>query len=36
MIRGGNLSVLPDAGHMPFWEAPEAFFAQVEAFLGEA
>jgi pimeloyl-ACP methyl ester carboxylesterase len=25
--------VLPDSGHMPFWEAPERFFALVESFL---
>jgi proline iminopeptidase len=24
---------LPDAGHMPFWEAPERFFGVVDAFL---
>ena len=26
-------AVLPDSGHMPFWEAPERFFALVESFL---
>lgn len=25
--------LLPDCGHMPFWEAPQRFFATVEAFL---
>ena len=25
--------VIPDAGHMPFWEAPDVFFPTVEAFL---
>jgi pimeloyl-ACP methyl ester carboxylesterase len=25
--------MLPDSGHMPFWEAPERFFALVESFL---
>lgn len=25
--------LLPDCGHMPFWEAPQRFFAAVEAFL---
>lgn len=25
--------VIPDAGHMPFWEAPDLFFALVERFL---
>jgi pimeloyl-ACP methyl ester carboxylesterase len=28
-----DLVVLPGAGHMPFWEAPAAFFAAVETFL---
>ena len=26
-------TVIPDAGHMPFWEAPVPFFAAVESFL---
>jgi proline iminopeptidase len=26
-------AVIPDAGHMPFWEAPDVFFPQVERFL---
>jgi proline iminopeptidase len=25
--------VIPDAGHMPFWEAPDVFFPTVESFL---
>jgi proline iminopeptidase len=25
--------VIPDAGHMPFWEAPDVFFPAVERFL---
>ena len=25
--------VVPSSGHMPFWEAPERFFAEVESFL---
>ncbi|MBA3672001.1 MAG: alpha/beta hydrolase, partial [Gemmatimonadaceae bacterium] len=25
--------LIPGAGHMPFWEAPERFFAVVESFL---
>jgi proline iminopeptidase len=25
--------VIPDAGHMPFWEAPDVFFPAVEQFL---
>ena len=32
-IPGSALVVLPHAGHMPFWEAPEPFFAHVEEFL---
>jgi proline iminopeptidase len=26
-------TLLPDAGHMPFWEAPERFFGVVDAYL---
>jgi proline iminopeptidase len=26
-------ALIPDAGHMPFWEAPDVFFPIVEAFL---
>jgi proline iminopeptidase len=33
LLPGSRLEVLPDAGHMPFWEAPEQFFALVEGFL---
>ena len=33
LIPGSTLSIIRDAGHMPFWEAPEEFFAQVEDFL---
>jgi pimeloyl-ACP methyl ester carboxylesterase len=25
--------VIPDAGHMPFWESPELFFTLIESFL---
>jgi proline iminopeptidase len=25
--------LLPNAGHMPFWEAPDPFFHAVDAFL---
>ena len=33
----GRAQLLPiaDAGHNPFWEAPDAFFAAVHAFLAE-
>lgn len=36
LLPNARLSIIPNAGHMPFWEAPEAFFAQVEQFLGGA
>ncbi len=32
-IPAAKLELVPDAGHMPFWEQPERFFAAVEAFL---
>lgn len=34
-LRAARLRVIADAGHNPFWEAPVAFFAAVEAFLEE-
>jgi proline iminopeptidase len=33
LISQARLEIIPDCGHMPFWEAPETFFAQVEDFL---
>lgn len=33
LIPGARVELIPHAGHMPFWEAPEQFFAAVEAFL---
>jgi len=33
LIPGSTLSIIHHAGHMPFWEAPEEFFADVEDFL---
>ncbi len=33
-IPGARLALVPAAGHMPFWEAPERFFALVDTFLG--
>jgi pimeloyl-ACP methyl ester carboxylesterase len=27
------LALVPGAGHMPFWERPEPFFALVDSFL---
>lgn len=34
---GSSAQVMPidDAGHNPFWEAPDAFFAAVQTFLSE-
>jgi proline iminopeptidase len=28
-----RLAPIPDAGHMPFWESPDRFFALVDSFL---
>jgi proline iminopeptidase len=36
LIPGSEVAVIHHAGHMPFWEAPEEFFARVETFLGLA
>lgn len=33
LIANSRLELIPDAGHMPFWEAPEHFFSVVESFL---
>jgi len=33
-IPAAKLELIPDAGHMPFWEQPVQFFAAAEAFLG--
>ena len=33
LIAGSEVSIIEHAGHMPFWEAPEDFFARVESFL---
>ncbi|MEP6508897.1 MAG: alpha/beta fold hydrolase [Gemmatimonadales bacterium] len=33
LIPGSDLSLIPHAGHLPFWEAPEDFFDRVEQFL---
>lgn len=33
MIPHARLELLPDSGHMPFWEAPGPFFRAVESFL---
>ena len=33
LIEGSTTEIIPHAGHMPFWEAPEEFFALAEEFL---
>ncbi len=33
LLPRARLSLIPDAGHMPFWEAPRRFFSEVDAFL---
>jgi proline iminopeptidase len=33
VIPQARLTLVPDSGHMPFWEAPETFFPAVESFL---
>lgn len=33
LLPRASLTLLPHAGHMPFWEAPERFFQHVLAFL---
>lgn len=36
LIAKSRLALLADVGHMPFWEAPEAFFVMVDSFLRAA
>jgi proline iminopeptidase len=33
IIANARHEAVPAAGHMPFWEAPERFFALIESFL---
>jgi proline iminopeptidase len=33
LLPRASVSLLPDAGHMPFWEAPAPFFSLVDDFL---
>ena len=33
LLPHARLTLIPDAGHMPFWEAPERFFSVVSDFL---
>ncbi len=35
LFRDARLVPIPEAGHNPFWEAPEAFFSAVRAFLDD-
>lgn len=35
LLPKARLEVIPDAGHMPFWEQPERFFPLVERFLAD-
>ena len=32
-LRNARLEIIPDSGHMPFWESPELFFTLTESFL---
>lgn len=32
-LGNARLEIIPEAGHMPFWESPELFFTLVETFL---
>lgn len=33
LLPNARLVLIPDAGHMPFWEAPARFFELVNSFL---
>jgi len=35
LLPDARLEVIPDAGHMPFWEQPERFFPLVESHLAD-
>jgi proline iminopeptidase len=35
LMTNATLSLIPHAGHMPFWEAPQDFFSRVNSFLAE-
>jgi proline iminopeptidase len=32
-LGNARLEIIPEAGHMPFWESPELFFTLTESFL---
>ncbi len=36
LIPSARLTLVPGAGHMPFWEAPQAFFPLVDDFLSSS
>ena len=36
LLPKSRLSLIPEAGHMPFWERPEDFFGLVDSFLSDA
>ena len=36
LVPDSRLALIPNAGHMPFWEQPEQFFPRVEQFLTPA
>jgi pimeloyl-ACP methyl ester carboxylesterase len=33
ILPTARATVVPSSGHMPFWEAPQRFFALIESFL---
>ncbi len=35
LMPNARLALIPHAGHMPFWEAPETFFGLLETFLDQ-
>ena len=36
LLPHARIALIPDAGHMPFWEQPHALFPVIEAFLTSA
>jgi proline iminopeptidase len=32
-LQHARVAIVPSAGHMPFWEAPEPFFSLIETFI---
>ena len=33
LLPRARLVLIPNAGHMPFWEAPQRVFSEIDAFL---